>query len=223
MKSSQKIYTLHLEISGSTAMWTRPDSGDCPVSYPAPTYSAVKGIFEAILFNQAAEIVPLKVEICSPIVYHTYNTNYGGPLRKSSQINLHASYQLLASVLINPCYRLYASVYRNSKTIDRISEKTKHWLKNTTSPEHAYQEMFYRRIKRGQSHYIPCLGWKEFTPDYVGPFRSAIAVCTDINLTIPSMLREVFPNGLYSNVQSTYDQDIQIKSGVLEFPEVSCA
>jgi len=43
-------YPIMLEISGNTAMWTRPDTGDCPVSYPAPTYSAVKGIFESILW-----------------------------------------------------------------------------------------------------------------------------------------------------------------------------
>lgn len=71
---SMSRYEINLEIAGPTAMWTRPDSGDCPVSYPAPTYSATKGIFEAILFNQAVEVVPLKVEICAPIAYHTYNT-----------------------------------------------------------------------------------------------------------------------------------------------------
>ena len=40
-----------MEIAGNTAIWTRPDSGDSPVSYPAPTYSAVKGIFESVLWG----------------------------------------------------------------------------------------------------------------------------------------------------------------------------
>jgi CRISPR-associated protein Cas5d len=44
-----KTYPLHLEISGPTALWTRPDTGSSPVSYIAPTFSAVKGIFESIL------------------------------------------------------------------------------------------------------------------------------------------------------------------------------
>ena len=43
-----KTYSIACEISGPTAMWTRPDTGDAPVSYLAPTYSAVKGIFESI-------------------------------------------------------------------------------------------------------------------------------------------------------------------------------
>lgn len=39
-----KPYPIQMEIAGPTAMWTRPDTGDCPVSYPAPTYSAVRNI-----------------------------------------------------------------------------------------------------------------------------------------------------------------------------------
>ena len=77
-----KTYEITLEIAGSTAMWTRPDTGDCPVSYPAPTYSAVKGIFESVLWGPAVDIVPFKTEICKPLHFHGYATNYNGPLRK---------------------------------------------------------------------------------------------------------------------------------------------
>lgn len=41
-------YTIQMEIAGNTAMWTRPDTGDSPVSYPAPTYSAAKAIMEEL-------------------------------------------------------------------------------------------------------------------------------------------------------------------------------
>ena len=44
-------YSIEMEIAGDTAMWTRPDTGDSPVSYPAPTYSAVKAIFESVLWG----------------------------------------------------------------------------------------------------------------------------------------------------------------------------
>lgn len=37
-----KLYQVSMEIAGNTALWTRPDSGDSPCSYPAPTYSAVR-------------------------------------------------------------------------------------------------------------------------------------------------------------------------------------
>lgn len=214
-----KKYSVALEISGPTAMWTRPDTGDSPVSYPAPTYSAAKGIFESILWIQAVEVVPTKIEVCSPVIYHGYNTNYGGPLRKGVVIKSGGSYQLLASVVVNPCYRLYADVRRNQKTNGKLSERTCDWERKTTSPEHAYQEMFNRRLKRGQCFSIPFLGWKEFAPDYVGPFRESTHVMRDVHLRIPSMLRQAFPNGLYSELQYVYDTDVEIAEGTLTFKE----
>ena len=81
-----KAYPISMEIAGNTAMWTRPDTGDCPVSYPAPTYSAVRNIFQSVLWGEAIKIIPAQVDICNPLQYHTYYTNYGGPLRKSSSI-----------------------------------------------------------------------------------------------------------------------------------------
>jgi len=56
-----KDYSITLEVAGPTAMWTRPDTGDAPVSYPAPTFSAAKGIFESIVWLKNVEVVPTKV------------------------------------------------------------------------------------------------------------------------------------------------------------------
>jgi CRISPR-associated protein Cas5d len=67
------------------------------------------------------------------------------------------------------------------------------------------------------------LGWKEFTPDYVGVFRPETRVCSDINIALPSMLRQVFPNGLYSDVRYVFDQGVEIQGGVLDYPEVDYA
>lgn len=214
-----KPYEIKMEISGPTAMWTRPDTGDCPVSYPAPTYSAVKGIFESILWGPAVEIKPKKVEICTPVQYHNYQTNYGGPLRKSGVITTGGGFQLLATVLIDVCYRIYADVVPISKDLkETIPESAKDWDKKTTSPGHAYQEIFNRRIERGQCFTIPCLGWKEFGSDYFGPFRDSIAVQSDYSTVVPSMLREVFSKGYKSNVTFSFDQNIEIKKGILSYP-----
>ncbi len=189
-------HEVRIEISGPTAMWTRPDTGDVPVSYPAPTYGAVKGIFENILLSDWTEIVPTKVEICRPIQFHVYNTNYGGPLRKSKLLKNGGSYQLMATVLVDVCYRLYARLQCVPETYDRrgIAEQQRQ-ATGTTNGAHAYQDRFNRRLKKGQMHYMPCLGWKEFVPDYVGEFRATTQVCEDINLEIPSMLKTCFPDG----------------------------
>jgi len=211
-------YEVAMEISGNTAIWTRPDTGDCPVSYPAPTYSAVKGIFESILWGPVVQIIPKKVEICSPVQYHSYQTNYGGPLRKPGVIAGGGGFQLLATVLIDVCYRLYAEVSPIPRAVkDRMPDKARHWDSKTTSPGHAYQDMFNRRLKRGQCYTMPFLGWKEFGPNFFGVFREDSKVQSGINMVIPSMLREVFSEGYASKCAFTYEQNVEIQAGVLEF------
>lgn len=37
-----KPYSIQLEISGSTAMWTRPVTGSLPVPFVAPTFNVLK-------------------------------------------------------------------------------------------------------------------------------------------------------------------------------------
>lgn len=208
-----KAYEVALEIAGSTAMWTRPDTGDCPVSYPAPTYSSVKGIFESIAWGPAVDIVPFKAEICKPLNFHSYTTNYNGPLRKSGT---EGAYQFLATVLVDVCYRLYAHVYP-VKEKEKLPDSAKIWDRKTTSPGHAYAAIFERRLKKGRWFTMPFLGWKEFTPSYLGPFREETFVVTNINTVLPSMVREVFPGGYNSSRRFIYDQNVAIENGVLHY------
>lgn len=194
-------------------MWTRPDTGDCPVSYPAPTYSAVKGIFESVLWGPAIEVVPFKVEICKPLNFHGYATNYNGPLRKGGT---DGAYQFLATVLTDVCYRMYAHVYPASNKA-LLNEKAKAWDGKTSSPGHAYAAIFERRLKKGKWFTMPCLGWKEFTPSYVGPFREETKIQAGINATLPSMLRQVFGGDEKETLKFTYDQNVKIEQGVLHY------
>lgn len=212
-------YHVSLEISGPTAMWTRPDTGDAPVSYPAPTFSAAKGLFESVVWLKSAEVVPTRVEICAPLVFHTYSTNYGGPLRKSKIIQKGSSYQLLATVLINVCYRVYAFAQGDQISEARLSDAAKRQRSVASNGAHAYQEMFERRLRNGQCHSMPFLGWKEFVPGYVGPFREETRVCTDISTVIPSMLWQVFPTGKFGTWQPTFRQNVKIEKGVLDYAQ----
>jgi CRISPR-associated protein Cas5d len=211
-----KHYPIQLEIAGPTAMWTRPDTGDCPVSYPAPTYSAVKNIFQSILWGQAVEILPRQVDICAPLQFHTYNTNYGGPLRKSGVVKSGGGFQLLATVLIDVRYRMYADVVETPES-DSESERTRAWRKRTKSPGHAYQEIFDRRLASGKCFQTPFLGWKEFAVSYFGPFRQETAP-VDVTTVLPSMFREAVygPDGKVTRF--LFDQNVSIEHGVLRFP-----
>lgn len=208
-----KQYSISMEVSGPTAMWTRPDTGDSPVSYPMPTFSAAKGLFESVVMIETVEIVPIRVEICSPIVYHNYATNYGGPLRKTA-IMPHGSYQLLATTLINVCYRLYADI-RPTRFAKPLSEKARLQASKGLNALHACQDMFSRRLEKGQWHDTPFLGWREFVPDYIGPFREGTQVQEEISLDLPSFLFSVFePSG---SKQPVYKPDVQVRKGRLVY------
>ena len=210
-----KYYPIKMEIAGTTAMWTRPDTGDCPVSYPAPTYSAVRNIFQSILWGQAVKIIPRQVDICAPLQFHTYNTNYGGPLRKSGVIKTGGGYQLLATVLVDVRYRLFADVVEVPPSASE-SERTKAWRMRTKSPGHAYQEIFERRLAAGKCFHTPFLGWKEFTASYFGPIRSD-AKPEDVTTVLPSMFHEAefSPGGKVARF--LFRQNVKIEHGTLKF------
>ena len=210
-------YPIAMEIAGSTACWTRPDTGDCPVSYPAPTYSAVKAMFESVLWGPAVEVVPIEVEICAPIQYHSYVTNYGGPLRSTKSFINGNNYQLLATILIDVRYKLYAEVRPNFNK-NRLPKSALQWDSKTTSPGHAYQSILNRRLKKGQSFSSMFLGWREFTPSYFGLLCDDTEVLTTLpDIKIPSMLRTVFSEGYNSPVSYRYDQNVIIQKGRLVY------
>lgn len=216
-------YPIMMEVAGNTALWTRPDSGDCACSYPAPTYSAVCGLFKSVLWGPAVLVIPRKVELCSIPQYHSYATNYGGPLRSATSIKGGNNYQLFATVLTDVCYRLYADVIPNPDKA-ALPESAASWDRRTTSPGHAYQEIFNRRLKRGQSYATLFLGWSEFTVSYFGPFRKTTQVCTELpDIMIPSMLHGVFQNAYKSEYHAVYDTNVLIHKGVLLYQKEAIA
>lgn len=182
-------YGVKFEIAGPTAMWTKPDTGATPISYPVPPWSAAKGLFESISRLKNAVIIPTAVEICAPIVFHDYTTNYGGPLRKDESIRHGNSFQHKATVLINVCYRLYARI-EDFKYVPKTLKEAGQLAEVNSC--HYGQERFNRRLFRGQFHDTPCLGWREFVPDYIGPIRNDTE-----NRKVQTSIEEILPSFLY--------------------------
>ena len=200
-----------LEVAGPYAMWTNPASGDAPVSYPVPTYSAVKGLFESILFVPWADVVPIRVEICKPIVYSRFTFNYRGPLRKKTQIREDTSYQAKWTILQDVCYKLYGIPrgLREAYDVNGISI--------TTNGAHAFQERFQRILERGGYRMTPHLGCKEFGTWYCGPIRLETVVQSDINMKLPSILDRLFTERFSNKPHPNFKQNISIRNGVFEY------
>jgi CRISPR-associated protein Cas5d len=191
---------LALEIMGPAAMFTRPDTGATPISYPIPTYSAAKGMFEVVAWRKSVYIRPTRVEICKPIRYERYVTNYGGPLRKPGQISGNNNYQLIATILVDVHYRLYAEV----------KQKKRGGVKN-----HAKQlwERFNERLAKGQTYYTPCLGWKLRDRDVLG---NKIEPDKNVNVIIPSLLHSMWEHG---KPKPTFRRNCEIVEGVMYYDD----
>lgn len=196
-----KPYEVNFEVAGPAAMFTRPDTGSTPISYPVPTYSAAKAMFEATARIKSAFIRPTQVEICEPVRYERYVTNYGGPLRKPNTKN----YQLTATILVDVCYRIYGVV-----------EATGTW-NGPNNHLHTLKAIFERRLAKGQSFYTPCLGWKEFVPSYFGPLRDDTRPREDINVIIPSLLHSMWDQPTSGKLRPTFRQNVKVKAGIMPY------
>jgi CRISPR-associated protein Cas5d len=200
-------YPVSFEIAGPAAIFTRPDTGSGFVSYPAPTYSALRGMFDCVAFWKTAYLKPKRVEICNPIQFQRYATNYGGPLRKGNQRAGGSSYQLFATILIDVCYKVHGVVAESAPSPERNNHL------------HALQELFERRLEQGRFYRTPSLGWSEFVPSYFGLLRQTTHACEDIDFSVPSMLRRVFDRDSSGQYGPTFDQDVRIEKGVLSFAQ----
>jgi len=225
MERSAKIdarYGIRLEVAGPLAMFARPDTGGTPTSYPLPTWSAAKGLFESIAFlvDGSAWICPTKVEICrrlgepgGQIRFQRYTTNYGGPLRKADLFRKGtaaggSSMQFFATVLNDVCYRLHGIVLAQGR-------------RDGSNARHHLQDLFNRRLRQGRCFRTPCLGWSEFTCSYWGPFREGVTeVDPAISLVIPSMLVCVWDRPTRGRYSPRFDQDVvvgRVSAGVMEY------
>lgn len=215
-------YTVNCEVAGPLAMFARPDTGGTPTSYPLPTWSAAKGIFESVAFlsDGAAWICPTKVEICrhvgepgGHIRFQRYTTNYGGPLRKADLFPKGgapggSSMQFFATVLSSVCYRLHG-VCVGPRFNGRVNAR------------HYLRDLFERRLRQGRCFRTPCLGWSEFTCSYWGTFRKGLTEVDDaVSLKVPSMLLGVWDRPTGGRYAPEFCQDVEVGKcvgGVMEY------
>jgi CRISPR-associated protein Cas5d len=207
------------EVAGAAAMFARPDTGSTPISYPVPTYSAAKAMFEAVARLKSAYVHPTRVEVCKRIRYDRFVTNYGGPLRKPDQINKNNNYQLIATILVDVCYRIYGEVRGKQSTRGGKDARMKPRSGRTDHCE-KLRDLFNKRLHMGQAFYTPCLGWKEFVPSYFGAFRDRdehggkVQRDRSVSLVIPSLLLSMWEN---QQLKPTFGPEWEIVEGLMSY------
>jgi CRISPR-associated protein Cas5d len=118
-----------------------------------------------------------------------------------------SSYQHMAMILTNVCYRIYGEILLWGKEPEGVNSR------------HALQEIFMRRLEKEQRWHVPCLGWKEFVPTYIGPLRADTKVEENINEVIPSMLVSPFDAPVDGQKHAKFVQNVKIENGVLTYDQ----
>jgi CRISPR-associated protein Cas5d len=210
-------HEIAIEVEGPVAMFTRPETGSTPISYPVPTYSSAKGMFEAVARRSHIYVHPTRVEICKPVRFERYVTNYGGPLRKQDQMKKDNNYQLYATVLVDVCYRIYAEVgAKQSSTRGKARPQVRQ--RRGRDWRLKFKDLFDERLARGQTFYTPCLGWKEFVPSYFGPLRQGTKPDRSVNLVVPALLHSIWEE---RHFRPAFRQDWHIVHGVMSYDQRS--
>lgn len=78
-----------------------------------------------------------------------------------------------------------------------------------------FKAIFNERLERGQTFYMPCLGWKEFVPTYLGAFRRGTRRETSVDdIVIPSLLHSMWE---HRQLKPQFVQDWRIAKGVMSY------
>ena len=199
-------YRIYMEVGGQFASFRDPSSGSGIETYPVPTYSQAKGIMECIAMQPGAYIHPTSVEICFPLGRMGLTFNYMGPLRKSTSTANGDGAQISMTVLVDPCYRIYATVEADPRSCSK--EK---------NAAHCLQAKFIRRLKNGQCLRRPCLGISDFPVTYFGSFREEIKVASFVNIKLRTMTKAIFNEPFNGKYAPSYYHNVFIRRGVMHY------
>ncbi|MGD0912599.1 MAG: type I-C CRISPR-associated protein Cas5c [Terracidiphilus sp.] len=172
-----------LEISGDFACFTRPEMKVERVSYDIITPSAVRAVFESILWKPAICWQPEKVEVLAPIRWTTIRRNEVGSKLSAANVKsamqrgsgalalyIEEERQQRASLLLRDVrYRVTASFSLTGRAgSDETAQK--------------FAEMFGRRAAKGQCINQPYLGCREFACDFrlIEPGEKAGSIPSDL-------------------------------------------
>jgi CRISPR-associated protein Cas5d len=149
MKQS-KVFRVRMR--GPLACFTRPEMKVERVSYEVMTPSAARGILEAIVWKPAIAWEIRWIEVCAPIRWTSFRRN-----EVNSKMSLKAG-EIIADE---------DRAQRNTvalRDVDYVVEANFRMtgLAGEGDTVRKFEEMFERRLEKGQYHHAPSLGCREF-------------------------------------------------------------
>jgi len=149
---------LKVQVSGPTALFSRPELKVERVTYPVMTPTAARGVLEAIFWKPEMRYRIVAIEVLREVRQFSIRRNETSALvsleaaRRGTRVDTVAQRdQRNAMCLRDVAYRIHAHV-----------ELAEH----ATKPVAAYREQFRRRVRRGACFHQPYLGTREFSADF---------------------------------------------------------
>lgn len=166
--------TFRVRVRGEIACFTRPEFSTERVSYELMTPSAARGVLEAILWKPAIRWEIHSIALLQPVRWIEFRRN---------EVNSRISTREAASAALHggSLREFYADedrAQRNTlalRNVDYLVEASIRMTARAGAEDNPrkFQDMFLRRLERGQQHYQPYLGCREF-PAWVSPDSEAL-------------------------------------------------
>lgn len=160
-RSAEGYPPVMVQVSGPTALFSRPELKVERVSYPVMTPTAARGVLEAIYWKPEMRYRVVAVEVLRPIRQFSIRRNETSALvsldaaRRGTRVDTvsHRD-QRNAVCLRDVAYRIHAHIELTERATKSIA---------------AYRDQFRRRVSRGACFQQPYLGTREFSADFSEP------------------------------------------------------
>lgn len=170
-----------VEVWGDYACFTRPELKVERVSYEIITPSAARGILEAIYWHPGMKWIIDKIYLLSPICIDDYKVelnDYGVAFMnlKRNELKSKVNSQTVLSEMENGMNALYCDPSEDRTQRSSLVLRGVHYVveahfdmtdKATDNDNPAkFQEMFLRRLRKGQCFHTPYFGCREFPVNF---------------------------------------------------------
>ena len=186
----ERVHTV--EFSGELACWTRPESSVERYSYPCPTPSAVRGLFDAIYWHPQFRWEATKIELLSVPQWIALRRNevkerantraidrWMAGKEQPEPIWADADKSLTGSDERGRTQRQTMALVRPRV---RVSARIRPWPK-FAGQRAKFDEVFDRRMRRGQCFHQPALGQREMVAFFGPPSeRPPLPISQDLGL-----------------------------------------
>lgn len=171
-----------VKFTGSFGLFNNVSTNVERFSYPVPTFSAAKGLFESIYWKPEFEWKILSIRVLNEIKYHNFFRNevlnQKFALNRSPIGIINNRTQRNSMVLVNPSYIIKAQLIQKEHDESHINK---------------HIEIFKRRVNRGANYRQPYFGIKEYGcyfsfPDGTEEIHESLIGEVDLGLMLNSIV-----------------------------------